>query len=124
MTAAVRLVDLAMSMAPTVSPAPLTSTYSTLPPQASPTSRRTLLPTSAIRSTELPSTQRSATVHPRAELAARLEAKNLMAVLRLNVDFLESLLGDEPPPCARDAVRDLHTTIDRLEHRLVSPRTR
>jgi hypothetical protein len=123
MSAALRLVDLAMSMAPTVSPAPLTSAHPSLPPPTGPSSCRTLLPTSATRATELPSTQRSATVHPRAELAARLEAKNLIAVMRLNVDFLASLLGEGLEPCARDAVRDLHTTIDRLEHRFVSSRT-
>jgi hypothetical protein len=122
-SAAVRLVDLAMSMAQTVSPAPLR--HPEYPPsRPPPASRPTLLPTSATRATEGPSTQRSATVHPRLELAARLEAMNVLTVMRMNVDFLESLLGDDLPSCGRDAVHDLHTSIDRLEQRFGSPRTR
>lgn len=124
MSAALRLVDLAMSMAPTVSPAPLAPARQTFRPTLVPSSCPTLLPTSAARPTELPSTQRSATVHPRFEMAARLETKNTLAMMRLNVGLLESLLGDDLPPCARDAVRDLHTSIDRLEQRFGSPRPR
>jgi hypothetical protein len=120
MSAALRLVDLAMSMAPTMSPAPLTSARQTFRPTLVPSSCPTLLPTSAARATELPSTQRSATVHPRIEMAARLEAKNVLAVMRLNVELLESLLGGELAPAARDAMQDLHTSIDRLEQRFGS----
>lgn len=124
MSAALRLVDLAMSMAPTMSPAPLASTRPPFVPTLVPRSCPTLLPGRAMRRSEPPSTQRSATVHPRAELAARLEASNLLAVMRLNIDFLESLLGDALPPCACEAVRDIHAVIDRLEQRIGSAGTR
>ena len=119
MSAALRLVDLAMSMAPTIAPQRLEASRPTFRPTIVPSLCPTLLP--ARRVSEAPSTQRSATVHPRLELAARIEAKNMLSVMRLNVDFLESLLGAELPAHARDAVREIHTTIDRLEQRFESP---
>lgn len=118
MSAALRLVDLAMSMAPTIAPQRLEATRPTFRPTIVPSLCPTLLPARHV--SEAPSTQRSATVHPRHDLAARIEAKNMLSVMRLNVDFLESLLGEELPAHARDAVREIHTTIDRLEQRFES----
>jgi hypothetical protein len=68
--------------------------------------------------TEPPSTQRSATVHPRFETAWRHEASNLLCVMRLNLDFLQSVLHGQASVLANIALADLNETIDRLEHRL------
>jgi hypothetical protein len=119
-----RLADLAMSMAATVSPTPIAPSPESFETANLRGACRTLLPTRVAPATEQPSTQRSATVHPRFEMAARIEAKNLVAVMRLNVDFLGSLLGPELPSGAREALREIHVTIDRLERRFGSARTR
>ncbi len=88
-------------------------------PTFTPTSRTTVLPAlTGSSATEPPTTQRSATTHPRFDAAARHEATNLLAVMRLNVDFLESLLREHASALAVSAVDDLHQTIDRLERRL------
>ena len=84
-----------------------------------PSSRATVIPTlTGSCATEPPATQRSATVHPRFEAATRHEAANLLAVMRLNLDFLQSLLQGQASGLAAGAVADLHQTIDRLERRL------
>jgi hypothetical protein len=62
-------------------------------------------------------TQRSATFHPRGSGATQLEAYNLLAIMRLNVEFLESVLGNGAPAVAFEAFDDLHRAIDRLERR-------
>jgi hypothetical protein len=114
MSAALRLVDCSPpSMRPTLVPPP----------------RPTLIPVSTARATEPPSTQRSATVHPRGEVAARHEAYGLLATLRLNADFLGSVMGERLSPDALSALEELHRGIDRLEQRFASstpllPRTR
>lgn len=65
-------------------------------------------------------TQRSATLaslRPRGPNAAQLEAYNLLALMRMNVEFLESALGSGAEPVVHEALHDLHRTIDRLERR-------
>jgi hypothetical protein len=65
-------------------------------------------------------TQRSATLaslRPRGSGATQREAYNLLAVMRMNVDFLVAVLGPGAAPEALEALDDLHHTIDRLEHR-------
>ena len=64
-----------------------------------------------------PMTQRSATFHPRGSGATQHETYNLLAIMRLNVEFLESVLGNGAPPVAFEAFDDLHRAIDRLERR-------
>ena len=67
-----------------------------------------------------PMTQRSATLaslHPRGSAATQLEAYNLLAIMRMNVEFLVSLLGNGAEPVALEALEDLRRTIDRLERR-------
>ena len=76
----------------------------------------------AARQTESPSTQRSATVHPRMQSAAREEAQNLLAVMRMNADFLAVLLADSPSTVAREALDELQSGIARLEARFASSR--
>jgi hypothetical protein len=118
-----------MSMAPTLSPGPLVSAGQTLGPAFRPTlapaACPTLLPTRAARLTETPSTQRSATTHPRLELATtRMEARSLVDELRATLGHLEALLGDALPPGAHEAVRDLHSTLEYLDRRVALPRSR
>ncbi|MDB5219519.1 MAG: hypothetical protein JWO86_7446 [Myxococcaceae bacterium] len=109
MNAAVRLVD--VSIRPSIRPS--------LRPTFAPSSRATVIPNlTGSFATEPPSTQRSATVHPRFETASRQEATNLLCVMRLNVDFLQSLLHGQAAMLATTALADLNETIDRLEHRL------
>jgi hypothetical protein len=131
MNRALRLVDVSISNAPATSPAPLSTLYPTVGyamrssmspsrrPTYAPTSRATVIPTlTGSFATEPPATQRSATVHPRFEAAARHEATSLLAVMRLNLDFLQSLLHGQAAGLAVTALADLHQTIDRLERRL------
>lgn len=144
MTAALRLVDLAMSMAPTMMPSPL-GTYrpghassvrpaapSTMRPTTSmhptmvPGSRSTFAPSarSTACHTDAPSTKRSATVFPRFDGATRQDAKKLLATLRSNVAFLEAAVSTTALPVALEALADIHSDIDRLESRLaVAPPT-
>jgi len=68
--------------------------------------------------TEPPATQRSATVYPRFETATRHEAMNLLAVMRLNLDFLRAQLDGQGSSLATTALVDLNQAIDRLELRL------
>ena len=85
--------------------------------------RPTLVPSSCAMSsrvTETPSTQRSATVHPRFEAAARQEAQSVLASMRLNADFLIAILYDNASPIALDALEDLRRGIHRLEQRFAS----
>lgn len=73
--------------------------------------------------TQPPRTIRSATgtILPRSSsLAYKHEAANLIAVMRMNVDFLRSILRDDAPTVALDALKDLASTVDRLEHRFSS----
>jgi hypothetical protein len=121
-SAALRLVELTRSTAPTLSPASLATARPSFRPSMRPTlvpsSRATVIPSlTGSFATVPPSTQRSATVHPRFEAVARHEVSNLVAVLRANVEFLASLLSGAPPAMAASALDDLHETIDRLERR-------
>jgi hypothetical protein len=120
MSAALRLVDRAeidSSTRPTFRPS-----RPTLVPALAPSERPTLGPMSLLRQTEAPATQRSATVHPRLELAAREEAQNLLAALRLNAELLGTLMSSgESSSIARfDALDDLQRGIDSLERRFAS----
>lgn len=118
MSAALRLVDISVwpsftssSMRPSMRP--------TLVPTFFPSSRATVIPNlTGSFATEPPSTQRSATVHPRRETASRQEATNLLCVMRLNLDFLQSLLHGQSSALAATTLADLNETIDRLEERL------
>ena len=127
MSAALRLVDLDRSMAVTMSPTSLPSSR----PMPRFSSRPTLVPSSRAfapsarastfdRATEPPTTQRSATTHPRLDAGARHDAKELLAVMRMNVAFLESLLDGCSSPLVLDAIADLHHSIDRLQHRFTT----
>jgi hypothetical protein len=107
MSAALRLLDCIPLSGPTFRP----SMRPTLVPSAHPT----IAP-----ATEPPTTQRSATVHPRLETAARGEAQNLLAVMRLNAEFLSELLVETASPLALDALEDLRRGIERLEQRFAS----
>ncbi len=108
MNRALHLVDVSISVVPDSSPAPLS----------------TMIPTLRARTgsyaTEPPPTQRCVTSHPRYETAARHEATNLLAVMRLNLDFLQTLLHGESAGLAASAISDLHQTVDRLERGLGS----
>jgi len=118
MTAALRLVedlDARPTFRPSVRPTLVPSLVPTLYP-------RGLATLPAVRHTESPSTQRSATVHPRVETAARHEAQNLLAVMRMNADFLAVLLADSPSTVAREALDELQSGIARLEARFASSR--
>jgi hypothetical protein len=119
MSAALRLVEPAGT--PTMSPASLATPRSSMSPTLVPRARISQRPVNAEPlGTIPPMTQRSATFHPRGSGATQLEAYNLLAVMRLNVDFLQSLLGGAAPPVALEALEDLHRMIDRLEHRCVA----
>lgn len=131
MSAALRLVDVSISTAPSTRPAPLSTQYPTLAfshrpsrrpsrqPTFVPSSRATVLPAhTGSFATEPPPTQRSATVYPRFEAATRNEAMNLLAVMRLNLDFLRAQLDGQASSLATTALVDLHQAIDRLELRL------
>ena len=130
MNRVLRLVDVAISNAPESAPAPVSTmlptlaytTLASLRPTLSPSTRATVR--SALTgsfATEPPPTQRSVTSHPRYETAARHEATNLLAVMRLNLDFVQALLYGESSGLAASALADLHQTIDRLERRLATP---
>lgn len=136
MSPALRLVEVEISTAPETSPAPVSTLYPTLGsarpsmraskrPTFSPSSRATVVPTlTGSFATDPPTTQRSATVHPRFEAAARQEATNLLAVMRLNLDFVQSLLEGEALDLSVGALADLHQAIDRLQCRLAAPGSR
>jgi hypothetical protein len=117
-TAAVRLVE--VSIWPSY---PRTSIRPSMRPSLIPTlvpgARATVIPNlTGSFATEPPCTQRSATVHPRDDAASRHEARNLLCVMRLNLDFLQSLLDGQSSALAATALDDLNETIDRLEQRL------
>ncbi len=129
MNRALRLVDVSISTAPE-SPAPLSTmvptlaytTLASLRPTLSPSTRATVRPAlTGSSATEPPPTQRCVTSHPRFETAARHEATNLVAVMRLNLDFVQTLLHGSSAGLAVGAISDLHQTIDRLERLLGSP---
>jgi hypothetical protein len=70
-----------------------------------------------VRVTEAPVTQRSATTQPRLDDVARIEARNIVGLMRCNVSFLESLLRGNAPLDALGALEDLHQGLDRIEDR-------
>jgi len=90
-------------------------------PTLVPSSRTTVSPRSCtfVTEPESPVTQRSATVQPRLEAIARHEAKDLVAIMRLNVQFLGSLV-ENGSALAVEAMDDLNRTLDRLENRIGS----
>lgn len=114
MTAALRLVETRPTGHPTFRP----SMRPTLVPTSCPTMRP--ISATAARPTEAPSTQRSATVHPRFQAAARQEAQTLLSVMRLNADFLRVLLNGAASATAIDTLEELQRGIDRLEQRFAS----
>jgi hypothetical protein len=73
-----------------------------------------------VRVTEAPVTQRSPTTQPRLDALARIEARNIVGLMRCNVSFLESLLRGNAPLDALGALEDLHQGLDRLEDRFAS----
>ena len=119
MSAALRLVD--SGGTPTLSPTSLGTPRSSMCPTLVPRahdSQRPSIPASP--GTIPPMTQRSATLaslHPRGSAATQHEAYNLLAVMRMNVEFLVSVLESGADPAALEALDDLHRTIDRLERR-------
>lgn len=122
MSAALRLVEAAGT--PTMSPASLATPRSSMCPTLVPRAHVAPRPSSAgSLGTIPPSTQRSASFHPRESAATQLEAYNLLAIMRLNVEFLVSLLGNGAPTDALEALGDLHRTIDKLERRCASALT-
>ena len=110
MSAALRLVEPYFSPRPSMRP--------TLVPAPSPTAPPMSVGMLRSRDSEAPSTQRSATVHPRVEAAARADAMSLIAVLRMNADFLASLLRGNAPPMALATLEELYLGLDRLEDRM------
>ncbi len=121
MSAALRLVDPAGT--PTMSPASLGTPRSSMCPTLVPRARLSQRPSSSPSlGTIPPMTQRSATLHPRGSGPTQIEAYNQLALMRMNVDFLVSLLGDGGPSPALEALDDLHRIIDRLERRCVRDR--
>lgn len=89
-------------------------------PTIVPSSQATWHPSSDthVKKTEAaPPTQRSASLEPRAEAAARAEAYNLLAVMRMNADFLSTLIDGNDGTVAQEALADLQRGIDRLERR-------
>lgn len=135
MTAMLRLVDLAMSMAPTMSPSPLSTRRPTYRPSQRPSMRPSLRPTmvpgsratlipgshTSARHTDVPSTKRSATVFPRFDAATLQGARRLIAALELNVSFLESVLRVDSSPLALAALADIRQDIGELETRFALP---
>ena len=124
MTAALRLVLTTMPP-PALLPSPgrtdyRPSTRPTLVPDSRPTT-----PTSATVRVEedSPPTQRSASIPTRADVAARQEAYSLLAVMRMNADFLSTLIEGGGSPVAREALEDLQRGIDRLERRFALSKT-
>jgi hypothetical protein len=118
MTTALRLVDVS-AWPPFTRSSMRASMRPSLLPTFVPSARPTVIPNlTGSFATEPPSTQRSATVHPRYETASRQEATNLLCVMRLNLDFLQSLLHGQGSALAATALADLNETIDRLERRL------
>ena len=116
MSAALRLVDdrdAQSTFRPSMRPTLVPSLTPTLYPRGVAT-----LP--AAGHTESPSTQRSATVHPRMLSAAREEAQNLLAVMRMNAQFLSDLLAGTTSTVAREALVELQDGIVRLEARFAS----
>ena len=120
MNTALPFVEFDRPMAPTMSPASLTGlTRASMRPTVVPSPRVTMPWSRFDRTSEPPATQRSATVHPRFEATARHDMKNLIALMRLKLTFLE-LLHTSSSPLALDALADLHHSIDRLERRCTS----
>lgn len=137
MSAALRLVDarssepppsshttptLARPSRPTMLPTQLSMVHPSLRPTLVPSSRPTMVPMSvaSTRATEPPVTQRSVTAQPRMEAVARIEAHNIIGLMRCNVSFLETLLRGNAPLDALGALEDLHQGLDRLEDRFAS----
>lgn len=120
MTAALRLVQPSSESPPTPEPVSATNTRRpTARPATTPTLHSLQGPVYVVRETEPPMTKRSAssTALSFDEIGAN-EAKNLLAVMRLNVDFLESLLEEgQVSSLALAALADIDQSIRRLENR-------
>lgn len=86
--------------------------------------RPTLIPPprSTRHATHPPMTMRSATVPLRGSAAKRVEAYDLVAVTRLKLDFLESLVSEGVANVARQALDRLHHGLDSLEERCADSR--
>ena len=98
--------------------------HATLRPPFRASTRPTLAPTSHHWS-DAPSTQRSATAHPRFAAAAQSagplrDAHSLLASIRLNADFLSAMLYGNASPSALEALEDLRRCIDWLEPHLAA----
>ena len=127
MSAALRLVE-DLEPAPSSGRSARVTMHPTM--RATPSMRPTLVPSSrpsvqplslaTMRVTEAPTTQRSASNQPRLEAVARIEARNILGIMRCNVSFLESLLRGNAPLDALAALEDLHQGLDRLEDRFAS----
>lgn len=119
MSTALRLVDPVGT--PTMSPASLATPCSSMYPTLVPCARASQRPSSRESSGTIPpTTQRSATLaslRPRGSSVSQLEAYNLLAVMRMNVEFLVAVLGNGAELVALEALEDLRRTIDRLERR-------
>lgn len=116
MSTALRLVD-DLDGHPTFRPSMRPTLVPSLTPTLYPRGVATL---PAARQTSSPTTQRSATVHPRLETAARQEAQNLLAVMRMNAEFLSGLLAESNSVIAHEALDELQNGIARLEARFAS----
>lgn len=118
MSAALRLVELVEpACAPTLSPSSLAAPRSSMCPTLLPRALGTQRPANDESFETQPMTQRSATLAPRGFGPAQHETYNALAVMRMNVEFLESILGNGAPEVAHEAFHDLHRSIDRLERR-------
>ncbi len=114
MSAALRLVPPASDVSPS-------STCPTLVPA----NDSCAVPT-AVRASQPPATQRSPST-PHVPSETRSEAQTMLAVMRLNADFLRFILSATslPHAHARDAIDDLERGIETLEHHFTAvPRAR
>jgi|GEM_PF-6461721 len=84
----------------------------------------TLVPCIDSTVSDAPSTKRSDFGSAFGVMFPRVSAAELVSVLRTHVNFLESMLGTEVAPCARDTLLTIQSTIERLEYRVRSGRPR
>lgn len=80
-------------------------------------------PSARSAETQPPRTTGSATVTilPRSTpLGNKHDAANLVAVIKMNVEFLRSVLRGGATPVALEAVEDIATMVDRLEEHVSS----
>lgn len=127
MSAALRIVELDRNEASTLTPASMEQAISTRKAAVPHSAETASAPSSKSQDalpdergwafSEAPSTQRCATVQTSAPKALSRDARNLLTVARLNVEFLAAQLHGQLPKSALEALEDLHESIERLERK-------